>query len=67
MALCCVLEQDTLFSSTGSTQETSFAKKVFLCFTSQSTIFQSCRDNFLSSGVEPVLKSGQSVLPKDIT
>ena len=26
-----------------------------LCFTSQPTIFQSCRDAFLSSWIEPVL------------
>ena len=28
------------------------------CFTSQSTIFQLCQDNFQSSFVEPVLSSG---------
>ena len=34
------------------------AKPLFSCFTSQSTIFQSCRDNFLSSWVEPGLSNG---------
>ena len=36
-------------------EKTNFC--LFVCLKSQSTIFQLCRDNFLSSMVEPVLSS----------
>ena len=37
------------------------------CFMSQSTIFQSCQDSFLSSRMEPVLSSWWCVLIKNTT